>query len=274
MDHASPLYLFRPVTSLIASLSVLIGLVIGVGADIMPHLTEMTLAVAAAFLFSAGGFALNDYLDRDIDRINHPRRPLPTGTITPQNALRASAILLAASLVVAVAITWQAVLIIAAATIVAISYETTLKFRGIWGNLSISTLAALTFLFGGAAVDHLLSPFFASIVAFLFILGREIIMDIEDIEGDTTRGTLPRRIGAQNAKRVAFVLILSAMAISILPYAPLGLFGLYYLLFVLVADAIFVYALFLVDRRIEMVRDVTKAGILIALLAFILGAVA
>ena len=274
MDHASPLYLFRPVTSLIASLSVLIGSVIGVGADVMPHLTEMALAVAAAFLFSAGGFALNDYLDRDIDRINHPRRPLPAGTITPRNALRASAILLAASLIVAVAINLQAVIIIAAATAVAVSYETSLKYKSIWGNLSISTLAALTFLFGGAAVDRLLSPFFASIVAFLFILGREIIMDIEDIKGDTTRDTLPRRIGTENAKGVAFVLILSAMAISILPYAPLGLFGLYYLLLVLVADAIFVYALFLVNRRIEMVRDVTKAGIFVALLAFILGAVA
>ena len=274
MDHASPLYLFRPITSLIASLSVLIGSVIGIGADVTPYLTEMILSVAAAFFFSAGGFALNDYLDCDIDKINHPHRPLPAGTIMPRNALRASAVLLAASLVVAVAINLQAVVIIAAATAVAISYERILKYKGIWGNLSISTLAALTFLFGGAAVDQLLSPFFASIVAFLFILGREIIMDIEDIKGDETRDTLPRRIGTENAKRVAFLLILAAMGIGILPYAPLGLFSLYYLLLVLLADAIFIYALFLVNRRIEIVRDVTKAGIFIALMAFILGAVA
>lgn len=273
MDHASPLYLFRPVTSLIASLSVLIGSIIGVGTELTPYGAEMALAVAAAFLFSAGGFALNDYLDQNLDRINHPNRPIPAGTITPKNALRASAILLAASILVALGINWQAVGIIAAATGVATSYETVLKFRGIAGNLSISTLAALTFLFGGAAVNKLVTPLFASVVAFLFILGREIIMDIEDIEGDTHRATLPRRIGPKNARVVASALILSAIGISVLLYHPLALFGLYYLPVVLVADAVFVYALFMMNKRIAIVRDITKAGIFIALLAFVLGAV-
>lgn len=274
MDRASPVYLFRPLTSLIASLSVLIGSIVGVGANVETYLTEMLLAVAAAFLFSAGGFGLNDYLDRDIDRVNHPGRPIPAGTITPKNALRASVLLLASGIVVAVGINWQAVVIIAIATAVAVSYETVLKFRGIAGNLSISTLAALTFLFGGAAVDRLLSPAFASVVAFLFILGREIIMDVEDVAGDTNRNTLPRRIGTGNATMVAAALILAAVGISILPYMPLGLFGISYLPLVLVADVVFVYALLMVNRRIGMVRDITKAGILIALLAFVVGAVA
>ncbi len=273
MDNASPMYLFRPVTSLIASLSVLIGSIIGVGSTLVPYLTEMLLAVAAAFLFSAGGFALNDYLDRDIDRVNHPRRPIPAGTISPQNALRTAILLLAAGILVAVGINWQALVIIMAATVVAVLYETTLKYRGVAGNLSISTLAALTFLFGGAAVDKLISPFFASAVAFLFILGREIIMDVEDMEGDTDRVTLPRRIGAPSATVVAAMLILAAVGISVLPYHPLALFGLAYLPVVLVADAVFVYALLMVKRRIEMVRDITKAGIFIALLAFVVGAV-
>lgn len=273
MDHASPLYLFRPVTSLIASLSVLIGSIVGTGTAIAPYITEMALAVCAAFLFSAGGFALNDYLDRDIDGISHPRRPIPAGTISPQNALRASVILLVASILVALVINVQAVAIIAIATVVAISYEKNLKYRGAAGNLSISTLAALTFLFGGAVVDKLLSPSFASLMAFLFILGREIIMDIEDMEGDTDRVTLPRRIGPKNAKAVASALILSAIGVSILPYHPLALFSLYYLPVVLVADAVFVYALFMVNKRIAAVRDITKAGIFVALLAFALGAV-
>lgn len=279
MDHTSPLYLFRPVTSLIASLSVLIGSVIGVGIDLAPYLTEMLLAVAAAFLFSAGGLALNDYLDRDIDRVNHPGRPIPAGTVSPQNARRASMFLLAASILVTLcidlpaAINWQALVIILAATLVAVSYETALKFRGVAGNLSISTLAALTFLFGGAAVGRLVSPFFASVVAFLFILGREIIMDIEDMEGDTDRATLPRRIGPKNARIVASALILSAVGVSVLIYRPLALFSLPYLPVVLVADAVFVYAIFLVHQRIAVVRDITKAGIFVALLAFVVGAV-
>ncbi len=273
MDKSSPLYLFRPVTSLIASLSVLIGSIVGVGTDLVPYLTEMALAVCAAFLFSAGGFALNDYLDRDIDRVNHPRRPIPAGSISPANALRVSVVLLVAGIPVALAINVQAAVIILAAAVVAVAYETSLKYRGIAGNLSISTLAALTFLFGGAAVDRLLSPAFASLVAFLFILGREIIMDIEDMAGDADRETLPRRIGPKNARVVASLLILSAVGISVLPYYPLELFGVYYLLLVAVADIVFLYALSLVPGRIELVRDVTKAGILVALLAFVLGAV-
>jgi len=273
MDNASPLYLFRPVTSLIASLSVLIGSVVGRGAHLAPHVWEMALAVCAAFLFSAGGFALNDYLDRESDRVNHPGRPIPAGTISARNALRASAILLVASIVVAAGVNWQAVGIILAAAVVAVSYETVLKFKGVLGNLSISTLAALTFLFGGAAVDRLLSPLFASMVAFLFILGREIIMDVEDMAGDVDRRTLPRQIGRGNALVVAGALILAAIGVSILPYEPLRLFGLFYLPVVLAADVVFVYALSLVRRDIGRVRDVTKAGILVALLAFVVGAV-
>ncbi|MFO8132592.1 MAG: geranylgeranylglycerol-phosphate geranylgeranyltransferase [Thermoplasmatota archaeon] len=273
MDKSSPLYLFRPVTSLIASLSVLIGAIIGVGTDLTSHLAEMALAVAAAFLFSAGGFGLNDYLDRDSDRVNHPRRPIPAGSISPVNALRVSVILLAASIPVALLINVQAAVIICAAAVVAVAYETSLKYRGIWGNLSISTLAALTFLFGGAAVDRLLSPAFASLVAFLFILGREIIMDVEDMAGDADRETLPRHIGRKNALVVASLLILSAVGISLLPFYPLELFGVYYLLLVAAADVVFLYALYMASRRIELVRDVTKAGILVALLAFVLGAV-
>jgi hypothetical protein len=53
------------------------------------------LAVASASLYWAG-MALNDYADRDVDAVERPRRPIPSGRVTPRFALGLAAGLTAA----------------------------------------------------------------------------------------------------------------------------------------------------------------------------------
>lgn len=81
--------LFRPFTSFLISLAVLVAAFVDAGfrAFSMP---PVLIAVFAVFLFGSAGNALNDYFDREIDKKNHPERPIPSGRITEKEALTAS----------------------------------------------------------------------------------------------------------------------------------------------------------------------------------------
>ncbi|MEU3019519.1 SCO3242 family prenyltransferase [Nocardiopsis sp. NPDC007018] len=58
------------------------------------------LPVASACLYWAG-MALNDYADRDLDAVERPERPLPSGDVTPGQALAVATGLTAAGVTVA-----------------------------------------------------------------------------------------------------------------------------------------------------------------------------
>src|SRR2546428_11722721 len=66
-----------------SAVGVAIGGVVGVGSAAWGDLARpLALAAAAAAAFTAGGNALNDIVDRETDRINHPDRPLASGQLT------------------------------------------------------------------------------------------------------------------------------------------------------------------------------------------------
>ena len=73
------LKLLRPLNCIMGAIGVFIGALIGVGLDLFTpdhYLNVISAAVVAAF-FMASGNILNDYFDREVDRINHPDRPIP-----------------------------------------------------------------------------------------------------------------------------------------------------------------------------------------------------
>jgi 4-hydroxybenzoate polyprenyltransferase len=63
---------------------------------------RLLLPLASACLY-AGGMALNDWADRDLDAVERPERPIPSGRVTPRHALRVAAGLGAAGLALAAA---------------------------------------------------------------------------------------------------------------------------------------------------------------------------
>ncbi|HSE70989.1 MAG TPA: UbiA family prenyltransferase [Nocardioidaceae bacterium] len=58
---------------------------------------------AASVAFYTAGMALNDYADRDLDRVERPERPIPSGRVVPGQALGLAAALTAAGLGLAAA---------------------------------------------------------------------------------------------------------------------------------------------------------------------------
>jgi geranylgeranylglycerol-phosphate geranylgeranyltransferase len=260
-------------------IGVMTGALIASGLDIVDHWKILIIAAAVVVLFIGGGNALNDYIDREIDRTSHPERPIPSGRMGPKEALTAGIIAFTASIMIsliAVAFSfaeWDiiSVAIVLVACALMLSYELFLKQRGFIGNVTIAVLTGMLFLLGGAVVGNIESVVVATCMAVLVSIGREIAKDVEDMGGDEGRTTLPMRIGVRNACIVASIMLILGPILSIWPIIT-EMFGpLYYLIFA--ADAVFIYASYIIHRDARKAQRLCKYAMLVALAAFILGAV-
>jgi len=255
-----------------ASIGVLIGALAEVGLyGITYYLAPAILGMTTAFLFIGAGNALNDYVDRETDKINHPDRPVPSGRMRPKTALLFSIILFGVGAVTASYINSLAfgIAMINAAALIA--YEINLKRRGVVGNLNIGYLVASIFLFGGAVVNSIEVSGILALLAFLATFGREVVKSIEDVEGDVDRRTLPKVVGKRNAGIVGSISFASAIVLSPLPYC-LGIFGNWlYLAIVAAADVVFIYCIVILFKHPRQASKRAKLAMFVALIAFLIG---
>jgi geranylgeranylglycerol-phosphate geranylgeranyltransferase len=248
-----------------------LAVLIATGTSLLDFWYDMLIGAVVVFSFVAGGNSLNDYLDREVDKVAHPERPVPSGKISPKTALWIAIIAFVVSVGSSLLLgNLESILIVLAAIVVIILYEFKTKAMGLIGNLSIAFLTGGLFLLGGAIVGNMERTVAIAAMGFLATLGREIVKDIQDMEGDFDRVTLPKRIGRKNAGIIGSAAFLSAVALSFLPYWN-GLFGIEYLAAVLVADAIFIYSSIVHFQNPKQGQTWAKYGMLVALIAFLIG---
>lgn len=266
--------LFRLGNCAMGALGVLLAAVICAGLEeALDYWADIVLAMAVVAAFTAAGNAYNDYFDREVDKTAHPERPIPSGRVTPYGASLAANVFFAISLALSFFINEFSVLIVVTSVMVMVVYERFLKAEGLAGNLAISWLTGALFLFGGASVERLELAWILAALAFLATLGREIIKDIQDIEGDRgTRRTLPMRIGVQKAGQLGSSALVAAVVLSPLPYL-LELLSAAYVPVVAVADGTFIYCALIHFRNPEKGQKIAKLAMFVALLAFLLGGV-
>lgn len=295
MRLPASLELVRLHNCLLAGSAVLIGFIIAArscSVSLAQAPLAAVLAFAVAAIVCAGGNAVNDYCDREIDAINRPERPIPSGRLSPQRALGIARYLFIVGVVLAIPLGMPCILVAVLNSAVLALYAAGLKRRGLVGNLTIGYLVGSTFLFGGLAAGELKGMGAASLVAgelravgilaamaALSTAGRELIKDIEDIKGDRELGlrTFPIDRGAKPASAVAIAFIAAALALSPLPYA-LGLFGLAYLALVSASALSFALAALTIARD-QRRRSAARASAMckiamgVGLLAFLAGAI-
>lgn len=263
--------LFRLGNCVMGVVGLVLATLVAVGTDIVDYPQELAIASATVFLFIIGGNSLNDYLDREVDKQAHPERPIPSGRISPETARNVAVVSLALALALSVLL-WDLLsfIIVVGAIMVMLVYELETKKRGLTGNLSIAFLTSGLFLLGGAIVGHPEATLPIALMAFLATLGREIVKDVQDMGSDFDRRTLPQRIGGRKAGMVASAAFLLAVALSFEPFLS-GRFGWAYLAAVLLADAIFIYCSLVHFRDPKRGQTWAKYGMLVALIAFMLG---
>lgn len=234
------------------------------------------LVFLVVFLVSGAGNTINDYFDIKIDSINRPERPIPSGRVKLKEALYFSFLLFALGTALAFSINPVCGSIALFNSLLLIFYAKILKGTPLFGNLSIGYLTGSTFLFGASVFgfEGLRTLFVLFVLSALAITAREIVKDIEDMEGDKMEGadTLPLRIGAKKASYLAVLIGFLAVFLSPLPYL-MSVLGLRYLYLVLLADLGFLAAIhqILIRNNPAKSSKMFKIAMFLALLAFIAG---
>ena len=206
----------RPGNVALTAVAVVAGSFIAVGDNIVDFQIDILIASISAMMLVGGGNALNDYNDRESDKENHPNRPIPAGLIDADEALGYSRFLLAGGLlIVHLGLDSKLPFVIALiGTVTLISYENRLKAVGLSGNIAVGFMSGAVFLYAGTVVEDPGPTLWMFGLAFLATVSREIIKDIQDLEGDRDRFTLPARIGITNSLIVAGTLLISAWSLS------------------------------------------------------------
>lgn len=267
--------LFRPELPFSAGVCVILGGIVGLGG--LPSLSQAAPGFLAVFFISASALILNDYFDLEVDRVNAPGRPLPSGAVTPAEVLLLTALVTSIGLSAAFLIGWGAFVFSLAIWLVGVLYNWRFKQSGLPGNLMVAVSVASTFILGGMAVGR---PFeirvwFFALIAFLIDLAEEIAGDAMDAEGDRLRGSRSLAIlfGRHVALRIVAILFILVVLLGTLPFF-LGWMGVGYLVAVLVAGAWTLYstAQLVSSRTPEAGRRSMRRiylGATLAMLAFI-----
>jgi geranylgeranylglycerol-phosphate geranylgeranyltransferase len=181
---------------------------------------RLALAAVAAALVAAAGNVVNDYFDAEIDRINKPRRPIPSGRIGREESRHYYALLTLMALVTGFAAGAQMLIMVALWSVALFFYSAELKSRLLLGNVTVSVVCASCFVAGAWVAGRPVAGAVPAILAFLLLMGREIVKDVEDLRGDRALGakTLARRLGARRALGVAFVFFVLFAALAPWPY--------------------------------------------------------
>lgn len=174
------------------------------------------LAALTGALVMAGANAINDSFDIEIDRINRPSRPLPLGVLTQRNAQQMWFIVSMTAICINVFINPLALLIVIFAVVLLYYYSARLKRTIVAGNVVVGLMTGMAFIYGGAIVGHIERALVPAVFAFLINFARELVKDVEDIEGDRKEHavTLPVKYGIRPALILATLSLLTLISIT------------------------------------------------------------
>ncbi|MDD8019402.1 MAG: geranylgeranylglycerol-phosphate geranylgeranyltransferase, partial [Bacteroidota bacterium] len=174
--------LLRPSNFVITALSIFVSCILAGGTK--AQFLQMMFASLGGALIGGGGMVINDIFDIEIDKINKPNRPLPSGAVTKFDAALFYAGLTVAGLMMSYSASWSAFLIAIFAVPTIFFYSYIFKSTPLFGNLIVGFLTGLAFIYGGAAVGNIKQAMMPAVFALLINVGREVIKDMEDVEGD------------------------------------------------------------------------------------------
>jgi len=265
----------------------MIGFAVVVGAFVSKPPSVSALQLALGFLtgvfICAFSMAVNDVYDVEVDRVNRPDRPIPSGKVSVAEGTRVSFVMLAAGMACAILSLNPLALVIAAAyAFLSWFYNSRAKKTGLVGNLIVASSLAIPFIYGGAVSRGSIAGsllLLMALTAFFSGVGREVVKAMADVEGDAKRdvNSLARSRGLAFASKVGALFFLFAVLTSWVPLVT-GLANQVYSFGVVVPDAIFLYLAVTIVARHEpasayTVKKIALAGMTVGLLVFIGGAV-
>ena len=206
--------------------------------ELMPWWVLLLLIISVVCI-AAGGYVINDYFDVKIDRINRPDDMVVTRVVSRDAAMRWFQVLTIVGVAAGLAVSWWAkswnllfiyVVIPGLLWFYSASYKRILML----GNLTVAFISALVPLLVAMANAEYLSYVYSdslvytpiignlyawlggfALFSFLLTWAREIVKDVEDIEGDREMEcrTIPIVWGENVTKIIVSVILFGVMSL-------------------------------------------------------------
>ena len=183
---------------------------------------EAWRTVLAALVTICGweaGLYAGDYFDRHLDAVAKPSRPVPSGRVSPREALLTMVALILAGYVCALVLGPANLALAILTTILGIAYSKTFKNQAILGNFDRGVLGICAVLFGALAGGDIAAPsvLLLAAIAFFHDSSTNLVGAIRDEEGDRAAGyeTVPVVYGLALAVDIACALALAWVALGV-----------------------------------------------------------
>jgi geranylgeranylglycerol-phosphate geranylgeranyltransferase len=273
------LTLIRIPNCLMIGLAVLVAETIGLGG--LPSPMEAVFGFLTAFLLLAGTMVFNDIQDAQVDQVNSPERPIPSGKVTIRQAYGLSIIFSALALISSLVLGILTFLTALVALALMAYYNMRGKKTGLLGNAVVSFNVALPFFFGGLAVNNLRPLLFIFfLLAFLANTAREVAKGIADVAGDSSRGIMTIAVtqGPKRAAELAAAFFVAAVLLSFLAPVFDQRVSLFYYPVVVIADLGFLYSSYRLVRdptptSVRKVKSQVLVWMLLGLVGFFMGGI-
>lgn len=186
----------RPYTVLWCGLVSLVGACVTIGT-----LPSMLLTLLVLFIPMMGwiaGLYLSDYLDRNLDVIQKPHRPIPSGRIRPKEAILVGTLFTLAGFFLTFLLPLYNIILVFLVALLVFLYTYISKSRGLSGNVNRGLVTVVAYFFGVFATNTSLAslPLYVWLLSIVFLLhdtNSNLVGAIRDIEGDRKGGyrTIP-----------------------------------------------------------------------------------
>ena len=279
----------RPINDIMGGLTVIIGILntrMGVSPDKL--LINIILGMITYFFLAASGMIINDIYDIEIDKINRPDRPIPSGRISLEQAKKLfigtftfGAVL---SLIHGIVFLQNITNFIIATFFGFIGwvYAKWGKKSGFIGNIIVSLSFSIGLIYGAVLNGYfpIFILYFYFTASFL-LLSREIIKGCEDVEGDKEFGvkTLAIKIGIKKAKYCSLIAAVLAIVFFILPIFTniinpvLFLIPLIGGVILVSVPVVLMLKTNLEKKDLSIISKLLKIGALVGLIAFIFASI-
>jgi geranylgeranylglycerol-phosphate geranylgeranyltransferase len=241
--------LIRPELPLAAGVCVVVGQAIALGE--LPPISVVGLGFSLGFFLSSSAMVFNDYFDLEVDRINAPQRPYPSGLLSQTEVIALGGLTAVIGVGIALVIHPIAFVLSLIVWVLGFLYNWKLKAAGLWGNLIVSTSVAMTFILGGVSVGQAANPmpWIFGLTAFVFDLAEEIAGDAMDMAGDQKRSSRSIAIlyGKKTALRISGLLFGAVILLTFFPVLW-GETSLAYLIPITITDGLI---LFFTDKLLK-----------------------
>lgn len=204
----------RPFTLIAPALGMLSGGLTALGAGTPVPVTPLRIldialgTLMAAFLNAASN-AINQIYDLDVDRVNKPGRPIPSGRLSIREAGQVTAVLYGIALALAWIVNLECFVIVVVAAILTVIYSVPpfrTKANAVLANLTIAIPRGVLLKVAGwssarSILDAHGEAWFVGAIFGLFLLGASTTKDFADMKGDLAGGciTLPIKYGPKKA---------------------------------------------------------------------------